>query len=193
MPLRDPRSQAFLFARGDTPLVGLYSLDDRLRMLRPTGVDASRLRVFDAMGNRISTPDEGIPYGPTPVYIVGRGTTVAALRRALRGGLIAERRDRDAPALTIDQAPRGPVKASTLRVRWSATDAVSLPSHAKPNAITYSHRLLGPGRTGAWSRWTQSSAAELTALSQGRYRLEVRARDAAGNLSATVSRRLDVR
>ena len=191
--LADARSQAFLFDRGGVPLVGLYTLDDRLRAIRPAALQASRLKVFDSMGNRVSTSGGRIEYGPTPVYIEGRGITPSVLERALRRGTVTERADTVAPAATVDQAPRGPVNSSTVRVRWSATDATALPSRARPNAITYSYRLVGRAGGSAWSGWTQRSATEFAKLSAGRYRFDVRARDATGNRSAVVSRSIEMR
>jgi len=191
--LADAQSQAFLFDRGGVPLVGLYALDDRLRAIRPAGLSTGRLKVYDSMGNRISITGGRIPYGPTPVYIEGRGVAVRAVERALRRGAVSERADTRAPALTVDQAPRGPIDSSSVRVRWSATDEAAVPSFARPDAISYSYRLVGAGRAKAWSGWTQRSLADYTDLSEGRYRLEVRARDAAGNQSAVVSRSIEVR
>ena len=191
--LADKSSQAFLFDRDGVPLVGIYSLDGRPRAIRPEDLQRGQFRVFDSMGNAVSLRGGRIPFGARPVYVEGNGIGVRALERAFSQGAIAQRSDDVAPALSIDQAPRGAVDASAVRVRWSATDETSIPSSAQPNAITYSHRLRGmPGRD-KWSLWSARIADEFTALSKGRYRLDVRARDAAGNRSPVVSRSWEIR
>ncbi|MDQ3632463.1 MAG: hypothetical protein M3417_14590 [Actinomycetota bacterium] len=190
--LADDDSQAFLFDRGGVPLVGLYAIDGKQRTLSVSGVQSGQIRVFDSMGNRISVEGGRIPYGPRPVYIEGRGLEVSAVKRAFTQATVTQRPDRVGPALTVDQAPRGPVDSPSVRVRWSATDENSVPSHADPEAITYSYRLRGaPGN--AWSAWSERTVADFANLPGGRYHFDVRARDAAGNRSAVVSRSIVVR
>ncbi|HEV2776908.1 MAG TPA: hypothetical protein VGV90_15045 [Solirubrobacteraceae bacterium] len=185
--------RAYPFNRNGVPLVGLYTLDDRLRSITPAGVGAGRLNVYDSMGNRVATPGGRIALGPTPIYVEGPGVSVDALRQAFRRGTVARREDRSAPSLSIDQGPRGPVEASAVALRWSATDDAAVPSAVSPRAITYSYRLRGADGKDAWSPWTQRSAVDFDDLSAGRYSFDVRARDASGNRSRVVSRPIEVR
>lgn len=191
--LGDSHSQAFLFDREGVPLVGLYTLDGRQRMIEVTGVQSGKLRIFDSMGNPVPAKNGRIQYGPTPVYVEGRGIAVRALERSFRRAAIKERPDTVAPSLSIDQAPRGPVDSSPVRVRWSATDETAVPSKAQPKAIAYSYRLVAAGERKAWSGWAEGSAAEFTDLGKGRYRFEVRARDKSGNQSAVRTQPITVR
>jgi hypothetical protein len=191
--LGDGESQAFLFDRGGVPLVGLYAIDGRQRTISVSGARTDRLRVFDSMGNRVSSEGGRIAYGARPVYVEGQGLDASALRRAFLRGRITQRPDRAPPALTVDEAPRGPVDGPSVRVRWSATDDASVPSYADPDAITYSYRLRGASGRDTWSAWSPRTAADFADLPGGRYRFEVRARDAAGNVSAVASRPFDVR
>ena len=191
--LANTSARAYAFDRDGVGLVGLYSLDDRLRWITPAGVQAGRLDVYDSMGNRIDTTGGRIPFGPTPIYVEARGVSADALRQAFRRGTIARREDRSAPSLSIDEGPRGPVDGPPLALRWSATDDAAIPSSVTPRAITYSHRLRGADGQDGWSAWTPRSAADFDDLPAGRYTFDVRARDASGNRSPVVSRPIEVR
>ena len=191
--LGDAGSQAFLFDRGGVALAGLYTIDGRPRTLKLSGLRSNRFRVFDSMGNRVPAKGGSIDYGPTPVYIEGRGITPRELERAFRRGEVSDRKDTQAPAATIDEAPRGPISSSSLRVRFSATDDTAVPSFGAPTAITYSHRLVQRAGRGAWSSWSPRNVADFEDLGEGRHDFELKARDAAGNVSTVVSRPIDVR
>ena len=190
----DRATQAYLFRRGDASLVGLYTLDDRPRSITPSGIAADRLKVYDSMGNRVPTKDGRIDYGPTPVYVEAAGVAADALRDAFKKATVAARKDTQAPAPTIDEGPRGPVDGgSTVHVRWSATDDISVPTNVAPTAVTYSYRVTGLDGHEDWSDWATADSTELADLDKGSYTFEVRAKDEAGNSSKPERRAIDVR
>lgn len=193
LKLDDDSTDAYLFDRGGVPLVGLYARDDQPRTITLADLRSDQLKVYDSMGNRISTRDGAIDYGATPVYIEGSDVGLRTLRQAFEAGSVAKRADKLAPSPTIDEAPRGPIDAASVRVRFSATDETSVPSSVEPEAITFSHRLRGKDGQEDWSEWSALSTADFEDLSKGRYDFDLRARDAAGNQSAVVSREIEVR
>ncbi|HEX4364955.1 MAG TPA: triple tyrosine motif-containing protein [Solirubrobacteraceae bacterium] len=190
----DSHTQAYLFDRGGVPLVGLYTTDDQPRTITLHGIGGDRLHVYDVMGNRVTTKDGKIAYGDTPVYIEAPGTAVGALEKALHGASVARRQDTQPPSASIDDGPRGPVDSSApVQLRWSATDDISIPSDVDPAAITYKYRVHGLDGHDAWSAWSTTDETTFASLPKGSYRLDVRAKDSAGNRSTVVSRAIDVR
>ena len=99
--------------------------------------------------------------------------------------------------VSISDAPRGTIKDNSFRVRWIGLDESSYPNFGEmnpitntlsgppaPDAIVYQYSLDGI----AWSTWTTATYADISNLPNGSYTFSVRARDAAGNQSAIVSR-----
>ena len=190
----DSHTQAYLFDRGGVPLIGLYTTDDQPRTIVLHGAAAQRLHVYDVMGNRVAATGGKIAYGDTPVYVEAPAVTVAALEHALRGASVAKRQDTEAPFASIDEGPRGSVDSSSaVHLRWSATDETSIPSDVDPAAITYKYRVHGLDGHDTWSAWTTQDETTFATLPKGSYRFDLRAKDAAGNRSAVVSRAIEVR
>jgi hypothetical protein len=143
------------------------------------------------MGNAL--PGPAITVSSLPVYVTGQGISAEALRAAFERAAIVPSADPTPPSLSIDIAPTGPVTAGVpIQLRWSATDAVAMPSDATPQAVTYSYRLVGNGRPATWSAWSAVNSLFLSNLSPGTYSFQVRARDTAGRQSAPASRPLTI-
>lgn len=87
--------------------------------------------------------------------------------------------DGQAPSVAITEGPaEGSTASTTVTFRWSGTD-----NFTPANQIVYSHRFDG----GAWSAFT-SSTSVTRSLAEGAHTFELRARDAAGNVSGEVVR-----
>jgi len=189
---RDKATRGFLFDRRGTALAGLYAEGGQRAITLP-GIPATGLTVYDVMGNKVGPVGGRIVYGRQPVYIVTEGVGAKRLRAAFASGRVKLVPDTVAPHVTIDQAPRGPVAATSLRLRWSAADDNDTPSQVQPNAITYSYRLSRPGEQVRWSGWSAGNDAEFGDLEPGGHVFAVRARDMAGNVSRAATRKIELK
>ncbi|MGI0016585.1 MAG: triple tyrosine motif-containing protein, partial [Nitrososphaera sp.] len=177
----DPNTYAYLFDRGGTPLVALWTADQSNKSITPS---TSQFKVYDIMGNEIPGIGSTIKYNRTPVYVEGQGVSVDQLRAAFSQGIISNSSDNTPPNLSIVSCPTGPTHIRNLQLRWIAIDETSVPSTVKPLAILYSHKLAG--RDSSWSPWTAKTYVDYDNLNPGRYTFCVQARDEQGNLSAKV-------
>jgi hypothetical protein len=175
-------SSMFLFDRGGTPLVGMWSLDRTNRSLT-LSLSGSSYKVYDLMGNPITISNGTIPYGGTPVYVEGQGISVATLRAAVQAGTVAVRADTTPPNLSLVIFPTGPTQENPVKFRWLAVDETSSSSDGSPKAIEYSYYLQG--YDAGWSPWFPGTFVDYLNLVPGTYQFQVRARDAAGNMSST--------
>jgi glycosyl hydrolase family 39 (putative alpha-L-iduronidase)/YXYXY domain-containing protein len=176
-------SYAYLFDRRGQPVVALWSADTSPKTIT-LDLAGSQFKVYDMMGNTLSPAGATIRYGRQPVYLEGRaGVAVARMKSALGQAKIADAADTAPPSSSISEAPRGLAGGGRVRVRWIAIDDTSVPANNCPDVLLYSHRLVG--RDAEWSGWSARTYADYEALGSGRYRFEVRARDAAGNISET--------
>lgn len=173
-------SSMFLFDREGTPLVGVWSLDQTNRALS-LNLSGSSYQVYDLMGNVIPLSNGTIPYGPSPVYLEGRGISVSTLRSAVQGGTVSPRMDITAPNLSLVIFPTGPTRENPTKLRWLAIDDTSSPSDGAPKAIEYSYYMQG--HDGQWSPWSPATFVDYLNLPSGTYQFQVKARDAAGNVS----------
>jgi hypothetical protein len=180
----DPDTQAYLFSRNGTPLVGLWSKDKINKAIR-LNIPGSQYKVYDMMGNPLAVTNSTILYNRTPVYIEGQAISVDDLRAAFQAGEITERADTVPPNLSISSAPTGPVRENALRLRWIAIDETSSPDDPNPDVMLYSYRLEGFNDN--WSEWSADTYIDYTSLPTGSYIFSVKAKDAAGNISPTVS------
>jgi hypothetical protein len=196
--MRIPRS--CFFDKADGPVAALYTSDKKPREIT-LSLNASQLQVLDMMGNPIDNTGSTIPYGRIPVYVKGNGITAEALKSALQAASVSARADTTAPNVSISDAPVGAVNGS-VRVRWIALDDTSYPNLGEinpesnkaseapdPEAILYSYFL--DGYSTSWSKWTSGTYADFS-VPAGSYMFSVVAKDAAGNVSQTVSRRIAV-
>jgi len=177
---------AYLFDRGGTPLVALWVRDNSARTIT-VGIESSKFSVYDMMGNPLDITASKVPYDKRPVYLEGRkGLSVAAMRSAIEKARVTDVGDKIVPNLSISEAPRGLISRTSVRIRWIAIDETSTPANTAPDAILYSYRLVG--RDKGWSDWVEGTCIEYSGLGQGIFRFEVKAKDAAGNVSDTVVR-----
>jgi hypothetical protein len=183
----DPDTQAYLFDRNGTPLVGLWSNDQTNKAIR-LNIPGAQYKVYDMMGNTLAISNSTIPYNRTPVYVEGEGISVDDLRAAFEAGEISERTDTEPPKLSISSAPIGSIRENPLRVRWIAIDETSSPDDLNPDAVLYSYRLEGFDDN--WSEWSAATYIDYTSLLSGSYVFSVKAKDTAGNISPTVSREI---
>jgi len=182
---------AYLFDRGGTPLAALFARDtqDMTHTWTMTlDLAPGRFKVFDMMGNELKLASPTVDYGRQPVYLEGaRGLSLADMRVAIAKGRIAAVPDATAPCLSICEAPRGRHRTRSARIRWIAIDEAAVPcDETLGSAMVYSYRLTG--RDAEWSAWTPKTWVEYGGLGAGRYRFEVRAKDATGNVSAPAAR-----
>jgi hypothetical protein len=187
---------AYLFDRQGVPLVALWSADTKNRNLTLASIK-DKVKAYDLMGNEMELADGVVPVGRTPVYLEGQdGLTVAQMKVAVQQGRLIETTDQTPPNLSISECPRGRIDDTDIRVRWIAPDDTYVvePRHLTGDylkGITYSYRLVG--RDKDWSDWTSKVVAFYHDLQPGDYRLEVKAKDGTGNVSATVAREFTVR
>ncbi len=191
----DVKVYAYLFDRGGVPLLAIWSSDTKNRTLT-VGLDAGSIKSYDMMGNEMKLAGGVIPFGRSPIYLEGQGKlTVEQLKTAVSKGKLAEVADKTPPNLTISEAPRGQTDSSSIRVRWIGIDETSVPALAKANAgdlsaVSYSYRLVG--RDKDWSNWAPKTIAFYKDLTPGKYQLEIKAKDKAGNVCEPVVREFSV-
>lgn len=178
---------AYLFDRGGKPTVVIWSKDKLKHSLQLAPAD---WRAFDMMGNEIIVTNGTVPFGRTPVYIQSALLPPDAARLAFQAATISNLSDTQPPNLSIDEFPTGPVE-QPVNLRWLGIDETSIPSAISPNAVTYSFKL--EGRDADWSPWTPTTRVSLASTPSGEYTFQVRARDAAGNISAIESRKIAIK
>jgi hypothetical protein len=174
---------AYLFDKDGKPTVGLWAKDQTPKSIT---LSTTQFKVYDMMGNEIPIPGATIDYSRTPVYVVGQGISVDALRAAFQTGVVSTRKDNLAPNISVDFAPRGPIEGRSLRLRWIAIDDTSIPSKSEPDAILYSYKL--DGYSSNWSDWSANTYLEYSNVPNGSYTFFVKAKDEQGNVSTTESR-----
>jgi hypothetical protein len=192
----DPNSYILVFNKPSGPIASLFSADRKPRQIT-LSLSPSQFQVLDMMGNVVPTTGSTIAYGRIPIYLKGIGITAASLKSSLQAGAIASRADVKAPNVSISDIPRGPLVENGFRVRWVGLDETSYPNLGEinpeanapsdtpaPDAILYSYSLQGYSD---WSAWSPKTYMDFSNLSNGSYTFLVRAKDAAGNLSATAS------
>jgi hypothetical protein len=189
----DVRVYAYLFDRSGVPLVAIWSSDTKNRTLA-LGLSPELVKAYGMMGNELTLAGGALPFGRSPVYLEGQGKlTIEQMKAAIRQGLLQEVPDKTPPNLSISEAPRGVIDESTIRLRWIGIDETAVPAvkgQGDPNAVVYSHRLVG--RHPEWSEWMPKTVVIYQDLNPGKYRLEVKARDAAGNTCEPVVREFTV-
>jgi hypothetical protein len=194
----DPNVYAFVFERDGVPTLAIWSKDLKNRMLN-TSLNSSQFKIFNMMGNQMSSSGGSIAIGRTPIYVVGQGIDVDTFKNAVDVANVSLRSDIIPPNVLVASAPRDVSARNNVRIRWIATDETSAPEvgdldpeqkeplpGANPNAILYSYRLVG--LTDTWSSWVPDTFFDYSNLNDGLYTFEVRAKDEAGNISSVASR-----
>lgn len=194
----DPNVYAFLFERDGVSTLAIWSKDLRNRTLN-TNLSSSQFKIFNMMGNQVSSTGGAISIGRTPIYIVSQGMNAASFESSVRSATVSSRGDVIPPNVLIASAPRDFATRNNIRIRWFAIDETSAPAvgdldpeqfdplpGANPNALLYSYRLTG--LTDTWSSWGPNTFFDYSNLSDGLYTFEVKAKDEAGNISSVVTR-----
>jgi hypothetical protein len=176
-------SLMYLFNRGGTPLVGMWS-PDRVNRSLTINLNAASYKVYDLMGNPLPIANGIIPYGATPVYVEGQEISVATLQAAVQAGTVTAQPDTTAPNLSLVVFPTGPTQDNPIKFRWLAIDETSSNTLGgePPQVIQYSYYLQG--YDAGWSAWSAGTFVDYQ-VPPGSYDFQVRARDAAGNISST--------
>lgn len=191
--LTDPNSLGYLYDRQSVALAAVYTLDQTNKTLNLGGrLSPSQFKVYDMLGNPLTVAPTSIPLGRRPIYIEGQGITPAALRTALEGGAMSNQADSQPPNLTLSDIQVTGASDASLRVRWLALDDTALPSDSQPDALLYSYHLVGLAGQDTWTPWTPSTYVDYTSVPAGSYVFEVKAKDAAGNVSPVASEVLRV-
>jgi hypothetical protein len=179
---------AYLFDKSGAGTVALFSKDKANHSIQLSG---SGWKAFDLMGNPLPVASSRIVFGRTPIYVQADGLSTSALGAAFQSATVSDLPDTTPPNLSLDEFPAGPTSRREISFRWLGIDDTYVPSAMNPNYVTYSYKL--EGRDADWSPWTAATHLSLISLASGDYVFQVRARDAAGNISATESRPLSVR
>jgi hypothetical protein len=161
---------------------GLGVIFKRLPPFKKITVGAS-VDAYDEFGNSTG-PENVIPAGNVPVYVryaAGR----EALRTLLEAGTVSSLADATAPVPSVEDWASAAGSQGTLWFRSLALDQVSLPSDGYPDDILYSYKLAGVDED--WTDWTAETFVDYGELPSGVYSFSVRAKDAAGNVSSTVT------
>lgn len=185
--INNATTYAYLFDRGGTATVVVWSKD---KLNHSIQLPAADWRIFDMMGNEMPLTNANIPFSRTPVYVQSASLSPDAVRLAFQAATASDRADVLPPNLSLDEFPTGPITDRNMEIRWLGIDETSIPSASNPVAVTYSYQLQG--RDVDWSAWTPATHVSLISLFAGNYTFRVRARDAAGNISATVSSSITV-
>ncbi len=187
---------AYLFDRAGTPLLGVFMsdlTDMTKRRSMKLDLDRAKWKAFDLMGNELSISDSTVVFGRQPVILEGcNGLTVQDLRAAVQNARGAAVADTTPPELSIADGPRGTIRERSVRLRWIALDETSIPwDPSSRNSILYSFRLTG--REAEWGAWTTQVYEDHADLPPGRYRFEIKSKDASGNVSEVLGREFEVR
>ncbi|RJQ32186.1 MAG: DUF1565 domain-containing protein [Actinobacteria bacterium] len=189
--------KAYLFNRLATPLMIIYpSTDDNSKRKITLNLSSENIKAYDLMGNEVSKVVNGnsveITFGRSPLYLEGVGINSSQLTSSIQG--VAATADVQAPDISLATFPTATLATdnSDVTMRWYGTDDVSLSTRAETtaNSILYSYRLVG--QNNSWSSWQTQGKAVLASLPRGSYTFEVKAKDAAGNESAVLSRQIKV-
>jgi hypothetical protein len=191
-------SQFWIYDTGGTsPVAGLVSADGQPRQVSLVGVSHGDFNCYDQHRNQITISGVVVPYGSQMVWCIGNGISTTTLRTALSGNTISTRIDTTPPSVTIDDYPIVASTTGSTRLRWHAGDDVYSPNLGlfnngetlanqvppNPDAILYSYQVVGEDSD--WSSWAEGTYIDRTLTMAANY-FNVRAKDAAGNISNTV-------
>lgn len=185
--------EAYMLQNGSTSMAALWTTNQQLRNVALSGLTAGQIKVYDLMGNEETITGTTVPAGRDPKLIIGQGgLTTNELQTALTSATISSPSDVTAPALAITIGPRGTLtNTNYIRFRWFALDNVSYPDTTRPEALLYSWKLSEVDSD--WSDWAPDTRASYEwPPDVGTYVFSVRAKDEAGNISATNTRTFSI-
>lgn len=173
--------EAYVWQKGNNTVLAVFNQDRTNRMITLTN---GAFAVYDAMGNFLQTNVTTAMIGRTPRYWVSGALTTNQMIQSFQTGTITSAADTTPPAVSIDSSPQGAPTSYELplRFRWTAIDDTYVNIDGSDNVVTR-YRLPG---VQDWSDWSTVRYTELASLPSVRTRLEVQAKDAAGNESETM-------
>lgn len=201
----DGDTYAFSYDTGGTsPVAVLYSGSYTAHQIVLDSVSHGDISMFDEMGNSVSFSGVTIPFGRRPIYLVGNSISITTLSNSLHNGTVTSIADIVAPNVAILDGPRASITTTQepFRMRYLALDDESFPNLGEtnqeslassnlpdPDAILYSYKLAPYSD---WNSYTASTYIDYNNIPCGSYVFSVKAKDAAGNVSATNTRNVTI-
>lgn len=171
--------RGFLFARADESVLATYSVTKTNTDMTLTNKNFDR---FDMQGNPLPTNSFTVRVGRFPTYWRTTTLTTNQMIAIFNSASLASGSDTTIPAVSVDISPVGNVneRMLPLRARWTAIDDFSYNTKDGNTNVVTSYRFLG---LTDWSEWSANRIATLDTIPPIATRLEVQARDRAGNVS----------
>lgn len=168
----------YAFMRNDGTILAGHYAESNVSLTITTTL-TNKFRMVDSVGNIDGILGHQFLVGHQVGYLLGTNTTWSAWTNALALATQSSTTDTNAPTISFLQSD---TYSSTNRVAmWMAIDDIAYPIENTPSAVLYSYRL----NEGDWSSWSQASYLEL--LSTSARKIEIRAKDASGNISPTLT------
>lgn len=148
-------------------------------------------KVLDIFGTPLATGQATVSVVRLPRFIFS-DSTLAVLSNAVATAAITTVADTEPPVARITICPTGqlPFNDREVIIKWMGTDQQSMPNEGAPELLKFQWRLVGYE-----TNWTTPSAQVFTTyplLPIGQYTFQLRAVDAAGNVSSFDSRAFSV-
>lgn len=151
----------------------------------------SSSKVLDIFGTALATGQSTVSVVRLPRFIFS-GSTLAVLSNAVATAAINAVADTEPPVARITICPTGqlPFNDREVIIKWMGTDQQSMPNEGFPDLLRFQWRLVG-----LETNWTTPVAQVFTVydnLPIGQYTFQLRAVDAAGNVSPFDSRAFSI-
>lgn len=171
--------RGFLFARANESVLATFSVTKTNTDMTLTNGNFERL---DMQGNRLSTNITTVRVGRFPTFWRTTTLTTNQMINIFNSATLVSGSDTTVPSVSVDVSPVGNIneRQLPLRARWTAIDDFSYNTKDGNTNVVTSYRFLG--LTG-WSEWSANRIATLDTIPALATRLEVQARDKAGNFS----------
>lgn len=181
--------ECYIYDVNGVGVAALWSTNFTGAIITQSGLARTDYKVVDAYGNSRTTNGFQIPFDRMPTIIVGVGITHTTLSNALTGATVAGVTDTTAPNLAITYGPRGNLTlGSDAFFRLLAVDNKNSPSTVEPDSIQYDY-YVSPTSGSFPGTWSGNGLITSTGLNSGIYTLNARAKDSAGNISSTSTRK----
>lgn len=171
--------RGFLFCRAAENVMAVFSVAKTNTDMTLTNGNFERL---DMHGNRLGTNELVVRSGRFPTYWRSGTLTSNQMINIFNSASLSIGSDTTPPAVSVDVSAIGDVNARMLplRFRWTAIDDFYFNTKDDNTAVVTRYRFLGQTD---WSAWTADRTTTLVAIPGAASRIEVQARDRAGNLS----------
>lgn len=171
--------RGFLFARADESVLATYNVSKINTDMTLTNGNFERL---DMQGNPLSTNILTVRVGRFPTFWRTTTLTTNQMIAIFNSASLLTGSDETIPSVSVDVSPVGNVneRMLPLRARWTAIDDYSYNTKDGNTNVVTRYRFLG---LTDWSPWTAGRFALMETIPDRATRVEVQARDRAGNLS----------